>query len=210
MYNVLIVEDDPMARQLLELLVKSSDSYRHVQSIESASLAEFCCRTGCIDLILMDVCTAMNASGLEAAERIKVKFPAIKIIIITSMPEYSFLDRAHAAGVDSFWYKGNTASEILTVMDRTMAGEHIYPDSTPPLTLGYAHSKDFSARELDVLRQLVAGESDADIAENLHITISTVKFHIQNLKAKTGFRNRTELAVQARESGLIINSKPTI
>ena len=205
MYHVLIVEDDPMARQLLEIYLDSSDRYHRVRSIEIASLAEFCCHTSSIDLILMDVCTAMNTSGLDAAERIKAKFPDIKIIIITSQPECSFLDRAHAAGVDSCWYKNSPASEILDIMDRTMAGEHIYPESSPSLILGETSSEAFSARELEVLRELVAGKSDAEIAEKLYIAISTVKFHVQSLKSKTGFRNRTELAVGARESGLIIN-----
>ena len=98
MIHVLIVEDDPMARQLLEIYVNKSENYTLVQSVESATLAEFCCRTNQIDLILMDVCTAMNASGLEAAERIKQQLPGIKIIIITSQPECTFIDRARAIG----------------------------------------------------------------------------------------------------------------
>ena len=89
MINVLIVEDDPMARQLLEIYINASEKYNHIQSAESAALAEFCCRTNKVDVILMDVCTAMNASGLDAAEKIKKSFPDTKIIIITSQPECS-------------------------------------------------------------------------------------------------------------------------
>ena len=62
-------------------------------------------------------------------------------------------------------------------------------------------------RELEVLRELVAGESDAAIAEKLFMSLRTVKSHIQSMREKTGFRNRTELAVRARESGLVINNK---
>jgi CheY-like chemotaxis protein len=136
--QVLIVEDDPMARQLLEIYVEKSGAYSLAQSVESAAFAELCCRARQIDLILMDVCTAMNVSGLEAAEKIKSRFPDTKIIIITSHPECSFLDRARAAGVESFWYKTASAEEILTVMDKTMAGERIYPDNTPSLKLHLA------------------------------------------------------------------------
>lgn len=71
MLNVLIVEDDPMARKLLEIYIKNSENYNHVQSLESAALAEFCCRTNKINVILMDVCTAMDASGLDATEKLK-------------------------------------------------------------------------------------------------------------------------------------------
>lgn len=207
MTNVLIVEDDPMARHLLEIYIANSDKYNHVQSVESAALAEFCCRTNKVDVILMDVCTAMNASGLDAAEKIKKSFPHIKVIIITSQPECSFIDRANAVGVDSFWYKNSDADEILSVIDRTMSGERVYPDSSPSLKLGDIFSEELTDRELEVLRELVAGESDAAIAEKLFMSLRTVKGHIQSMREKTGFRNRTELAVRARESGLIINSK---
>ena len=207
MIRVLIVEDDPMARQLLEIYVEKSGSYTLAQSVESAAFAELCCRAQQVDLILMDVCTALNASDLEAAEKIKQEFPYIKIIIITSQPECSFLDRAQAAGVDSFWYKSGTAEDLVAVMDRTMAGEQVYPDSTPPLQLGDVTSDRLSDRELEVLRELVAGEPDAAISEKLHMSLRTVKAHIQSMRDKTGFRNRTELAVRAREIGLVINDK---
>ena len=203
----MIVEDDPMAQKLLEIFVSENSGYQVAHIIESAAMAEFYCMTHQIDLILMDVCTAMNVSGLEAAEKIKSRFPNIKIIIITSQPECSFIDRARAAGVESFWYKTASAEEILTVMDRTMAGERIYPDNPPSLKLGVADSDKFSDRELEVLRLVVAGETDAAIAEKLFMSVRTVKQHIQTMRDKTGFRNRTELAVRARESGLVINDK---
>ena len=209
MIQVLLVEDDPMARQLLEIYVNKSETYDLAGSVESALFAEVFCRTHPVDVILMDVCTAMNANGIDAARDIKKHLPKIKIIIITSQPECSFIDRAREAGVDSFWYKSATAEEIITVMDRTLAGECIYPDSTPVLKLGDAISERFSERELEVLRLVVAGETDAAIAEKLFISVTTVKTHIQNMKNRTGFRNRTELAVKARESGLVIyDQKP--
>lgn len=209
MIKVMIVEDDPMAQKLLEIFVGETGRYEVAYAIESAAMAEFYCMTNPIDLVLMDVCTAMNASGLEAAEKIKSRFPQIKIVIITSQPECSFIDRACSAGVESFWYKTASAEEILTVMDRTMAGEHIYPDNTPTLKLGEAFSGNFTERELQVLRLVVAGEPDAAIAETLFMSIRTVKQHIQTMREKTGFRNRTELAVRARESGLVIIDKST-
>ncbi len=207
MVNVMIVEDDPMAQKLLEIFVSGNTDYHVAHTIESAAMAGFYCMTHPIDLILMDVCTAMNVSGLEAAEKIKARFPHIKIIIITSQPECSFIDRARSVGVESFWYKTASAEEILTVMDRTMAGESIYPDSTPSLKLGNILSENFTDRELDVLRLVVAGETDAAIAEKLFLSLRTVKQHIQSMRDKTGFRNRTELAVRARESGLVINNQ---
>ena len=210
MIRVLLVEDDPMARQLLEIYVDNSEKYELASSVESALFAEVFCRTHPVDVILMDVCTAMNANGIDAARDIKKHLPKIKIIVITSQPECSYIDRARDAGVDSFWYKSSTAEEIITLMDRTIAGENVYPDNTPQLKLGDTWSERFSERELEVLRLVVAGETDAAIAEKLFISVATVKTHVQNMKNRTGFRNRTELAVRARESGLVIfDQKPT-
>lgn len=205
MTKVLIVEDDPMARKLLEIFVSESERYTVAHAIDSASMAELYCIKHDIDLILMDVCTAMNANGLDAAAKIKSSFPEIKIIIITSQPECSFIDRARMIGVDSFWYKESTAEKVISVMDRTMNGESVYPDTTPMLQLGNALSVDFTDKELEVLRELTGGEPDAVIADKLHMSLRTVKAHIQNMRDKTGFRNRTELAVRARECGLVIN-----
>ena len=207
MVRVLIVEDDPMARQLLEIYIEKSVKYKLVASIDNAMFAEAYSHTNLVDVILMDVCTAMNANGIDAAADIKKHLPRVKIVIITSHPECSFIERARRAGVDSFWYKNSDAEEILSVMDRTLLGESIYPDTAPTLTLGYAGSDEFSERELDVLRLVVAGETDSAIAEKLYISVATVKTHIQNMKNRTGFRNRTELAVKARESGLIIGAQ---
>lgn len=205
MTNVMIVEDDPMASKLLEIFVKESDRYTVTHTIDNASMAEMYCFKNPIDLILMDVCTAMNANGLDAAAKIKKSFPHIKVIIMTSQPECSFIDRARSIGVDSFWYKESTAEKVIEVMDRTMNGESVYPDTTPTLQLGSAKSSEFSAKELEVLRELISGESDAVIADKLHMSLRTVKAHIQTMRDKTGFRNRTELAVRARECGLVIN-----
>ncbi len=209
MINVLIVEDDPMARKLLEIYINDSEEYKLSQSIESAAMAELYCRRNPIGLILMDVCTAMDANGLDAAAKIKKSCPHIKIIIVTSQPEFSFIERARKAGVESFWYKSASAEEIIEVMNRTMAGDSVYPDTTPSLRLGEALNVDFTEKELLVLRLVVDGEADADIAEKLGMSVRTVKAHIQNMRDKTGFRNRTELAVRVRESGLVINDHKT-
>lgn len=203
-FKVLLVEDDPLARQLLEMFIDKSENYQLETSIVSAAMAEMYLLKYNIDLVLMDVCTAMNANGIDAAEKIKKNYPEIKIVIITSQPEYSYLSRAREVGVDSFWYKTVIADEFVTLLDRTMAGEHIFPDTTPTLEIGKALSVDFTDRELEVLRLIVAGERDTDIADQLCISLRTVKAHVQNMKDKTGLRNRTELAVRARDAGLVI------
>ncbi|MGN1421698.1 MAG: response regulator [Eubacterium sp.] len=204
MTNVLIVEDDSMARTLFEMFVKNNDNYKLTASIESASMAELYCVRNSVDLILMDVCTGFGSSGLEAAAKIKKAFPHIKIIIVTSQPECDFITRAKEAGVDSFWYKEPYEEVIIEIMNRTMAGESVYPDSTPQLKLGEAFSTEFTKTELEVLRELTSGDTDEEIANRLYLSTWTVRKYIKTMLEKTGFKSRTQLAVAARESGLVI------
>lgn len=203
-YKVLIVEDQEMPRQLFEIFVNSDPGFTHVASISNASLAVDFCSRGGVDLILMDVMTELGSSGLDAAEEIKNKYPKVKIVIVTSMPEASWLKRAKEIGVDSFWYKEAQKEPILAVMERTMAGEHIYPDRTPTVKIGYASNHDFTDRELEILRELISGDSNSEIGQRLGIGASTVKYHVQNMLEKTGMHTRTELAAVARSLGIAI------
>ena len=203
-YRVLIVEDQEMPRQLFEIFVKSDPRYTLVASISNAELAIDFCSHGEIDLILMDVMTELGNSGLDAAESIKKAYPHVKIIIVTSMPESSWLERARRIGADSFWYKEAQKEPILTVMERTMAGERIWPDEVPAVQIGNASNRDFSERELDILRELITGDSNAEIGQRLGIAASTVKYHVQNMLEKTGMHTRTELAAVARSLGIAI------
>ena len=203
-YKVLVVDDDPFARQLLGMFISQSENYELAGTLISAALAEASVANRKVDLILMDVCTAMNANGIDAAEAIKKKYPEIKIIVITSQPEYSYITRARAVGVDSFWYKTVVQEEFLTLLDRTMAGERIFPDTTPTLNIGTALSVEFTESELKVLRLVVAGERDQDIAEELGVSINTVRTHLRVMMDKTGIRSRTALAVRVRDAGFVI------
>ena len=204
-YRVLIVEDDPMAQQLFTMFVEQSEEFELLAAIDNADLADLYCENRKVDMILMDVRTSMHANGLDAAERIKKKHPEIKIIIVTSMPEISYLQRAKEIGADGMWYKEVRSEPFLSLMHRTMMGEKIFPDSTPVVTLGNAKSTDFTDRELEVLRELVTGATNLAIAGKLYLSERTVKAHIQSMLEKTGYGNRTELAVRAMESGIVIN-----
>ena len=206
-YNVLIVEDQAMPRELFEIYIRSSNNFNLVLSVANASAALSVCKNNKVDLILMDVMTELGSSGLDAAEEIKREYPRIKVIIVTSMPEYSWLERARKIGVDSFWYKDGQKDTILEVMERTMAGESIYPDETPLVHIGNTTNHEFTERELDILKELTTGDTNAAIAERLHVSVATVKSHIQHLMEKTGFKTRTELVSEARSRGIVIKNK---
>lgn len=203
-YKVLIVDDQIMSRQLFESFVAASDRYELAASVETAKFADAYCAGGKVDLVIMDVVMNDGSNGLNTAARIKASYPKTKIIVVTSMPDGAFLKRAKEIGVDSFWYKEVQEKPMLEVMDRTMAGEHIFPDSPPVTTLGLAKSTEFTERELDVLRLLAEGLTDKEIADRLVLSVTTVRYHINNLIEKTGASSRTELAVNAVRSGIAI------
>ncbi len=203
-YKTLIVEDQMMPRQLFEIFVKNSEDFTHVASLSDASLALAYCQNLPVDLVLMDVYTARNSSGLLAARDIKASLPNIKIIIVTSLAEYSWIERAKKYGVDSFWYKEANEENIIEVMKKTMKGEHIYPSMTPVIKLGNVTNHDLTTRELEILKEMLTGDSNAEIAKRLCISAGTVKRHIENMISKTGLHSRTELAAEAGRLGIVI------
>lgn len=202
--SVMIVDDQAVSRQLFELYVKSSDRYELTFSVQSAGVADVYLLKSKVDLIIMDILMKDGSDGLETSVRIKRDFPDIKIIAVTSMPEGSWLQKARETGIDSFWYKETDNITLLDIMDRTMNGEHIYPDAPPSVKVGNAVSTSFSERELDVLRVITTGASNAEVAAKLGISENTVKTYVRSMLEKTGYRSRTELAIKARVLGFAL------
>ncbi|MBR6920700.1 MAG: response regulator transcription factor [Clostridia bacterium] len=202
--RVMIVDDQAMSRHLFELYIQNSEKYELAFSLSSASVAEVYFLKHSVDLILMDILMNDGSNGLDAAKRIKERYPAVKVIAVTSMPEHSWIERAKKIGVDSFWYKEAEQETILDVMDRTMAGESVYPDSPPAVMLGLAKSSEFTERELEVLRIITTGATNGAVAEELGISENTVKAHVRSMLEKTGYQSRTELAIKARVIGITI------
>ena len=79
--------------------------------------------------------------------------------------------------MDSFWYKEAEQETILDVMDRTMAGESVYPDSPPAVMLGLAKSSEFTERELEVLRIITTGATNGAVAEELAVPLRHAEAH---------------------------------
>lgn len=205
--RVMIVDDQFVARKLFEFYLQDNNQYEVVCTAESAAYAEAFVMREAIDLIVMDILMSDDSNGLSAAAKIKQLRPDIKIVAVTSMPEASWLERARKIGIESFWYKEGAKDTILDVIERTMRGESVYPDQTPPVQLGLANSMEFTEREIEVLRVMTSGITNSAIADKLGITENTVKQHIRHMMEKTGCKSRTELAIEARVSGLVIPIK---
>lgn len=203
--NVLIVDDQRSSQEIMTAAIERGiDRYCLFQAITNASFAELCCMTGQVDLILMDVYTEHRENGIEAAAKIKQYFPHIKIIIVTGLPEESFIRRARAAGCESFWYKDISEEDLLEVMDCTMAGESIYPENTPVIMIGNAKSNTFTPRELEVLREKVSGRPYQEISERLAIKKTTLEWHTNNILTKTGYSNIIQITSTILEQRFIL------
>lgn len=206
-YKVLVVEDQAMPRQLFEHFIETSSHFTLAGSIASAAFTEVYCLSRPINLILMDVITEGGENGLDEAEKIKKKFPKIKIIIVTSMPECSYIERAKKIGIEGFWYKETNEQPIIELMEKVMSGQIIYPTASHIVKIGLTDSSKFTKKELEVLRYVTGGFSNIEISERLNVSPGVIKNHIADMLQKTGFRSRTQLTVKARESGIVILNK---
>ena len=204
MTNVLIVDDSRVARSYMQSVVNDSPDYNLVGVLSSTDMADIACRRNAVDMVLMDVCIDNTEAGINAAAALRRMFPKLKMIIVTSMVENSYIDRAREAGADSFWYKDISPEELIDVMNATMQGRHIWPDDTPTVKLGISTSKELTDAQLKVLRLVCEGLQNAEIAQKLNISVRTVKWHISQILEETGFSNKTQLAVAVTGKRLII------
>lgn len=204
MINVLIVDDSRIARKMMEYEIEGMSGYNILTFIEDAQNAMPICMKCQVDLILMDVCTAGDSSGLLAADEIKKRFPQIKIIITTSMPEYTFIEKAKQAGCESFWYKDYGNVSLKDVIEKTMAGENVYPDKTPDVDIYGVPISKFTPAQLRVLRELAMGLSQEEVAKKLCLSRSVIKGHISHMCDKTNTSKTLQLVTEAIEKRVIL------
>ena len=205
--KVLVVDDQYVARSFFELHVQMSKNYELVSSVANAEQAVAYCMEHPVDLVIMDVMMKYGLDGLTCAKTIKNNNRKIRIILTTSTAEAKWIEKAKSAGIESFWFKEYSDIPLTEVMDRTMQGESVYPGDLPNPGFGDTVKVDLSERELEVLRELTRNRTNDEIAEILHISTFTVKRHIQNMLAKTGYKNRIDLAVNAKTLGLVVHEE---
>ena len=203
-YKIMIVDDQFVSRELFKLYIEQSGEYEVLYCIDTAMFADTYALKAPLDLVIMDILMNDGSNGLDAAKKIKKLKPDLKIIAVTSMPEVSWMERARKIGIESFWYKDVSEETLTEIVKRTLKGESIYPDNTPVVKLGMAKSSEFTPREIEVLRLLTTGAGNDEIADKLDISQNTVKTHIKHLLEKTGFETRTQLAIQSRVTGFVI------
>ncbi len=201
MIRVLIVDDHRALRDSLSKLFESKADYQLVGQLSNASRADEFCQSQHIDLVIMDVCTEAGSSGLDAAQQIRQRDSAIKIIIMSGFNEITYTERAKQIGVNAFVYKSKSLAFFEETIDAVMAGRHYFPE---PKKIAFPEgSAPLTAREMEILKLLCKHKKRREIAKELFISEMTVKRHISNMLVKTGFSDSVELAFYMISNGWI-------
>ncbi len=205
-YKVIVVDDEMISRGYMEMFIKPSVNYEVVASLPFAKDAiKWCSEHGRPDVIIMDVMMSKGEDGLTAAEKLKAKYPDTKIIIATSMADADWIEKAREAGIESFWFKTYSEMSLLEVMDRTMSGELVYPESAPDVNLGRLPASKLTKQQRSILRLLTEGLSNKEIGERIFLSSNTVKDYLDDLMAKSDIHSRTALAAQASRLGIAVS-----
>lgn len=208
MYNVLIVDDERNIQSAYIHDIKENLSgYEVLGTLSSAEDAFVFCDVKKVDLILMDINTKGDQNGIEATLKLKEKFPNTKIIITTSYIDIRMFALAESAGAESFWLKDFSKISLSEVIQRTMNGEHIYPEKIPDIQIGNANLSEFTPTELRVLYLLLQYVSVKKIASHMNVQESTIKSHILHMCQKVGCDNKAELAIWAVSAKVYIPNK---
>ena len=199
MIKILIVDDQTILQESLEYIISEQSDMEVVGKTDDASLAPDLCRRLKPNLILMDVVTKNDSSGIAWSVKIIQEFPTIKIIIMTSMPDITFIDAARKAGVHSFVYKHMGKEHFYYAIRNTMAGHGIYPG--PSDTASFANR--FTETEIAVLRLVCQGKTREETARELRLSDTAIGRHITSILDKSGFDSISKLAIYAVGRGLI-------
>lgn len=205
MINVLLVDEDSISYNLYKYYLDKNDKINCLTLSDNSEKVMDFCKNNVVDVLIMDIDVSLIDEDIFLfVKKIKGMLINIKIILMTKYPEVSYIESAKKSGADSFWYKTGEEEEFVKIFEYTISGKNIFPENTKVVKIGNVFSDKFSDKELEVLRELITGKTDAGISEQLHMSLRSVKGYVQSMKKKTGFKNRTELAVQARVIGLVI------
>ncbi len=207
--RVLIVEDDPMMQLGLEQALSAQPNLNVVGHAEDGYIAVQAALELQPDLIVMDI-GLPRQDGIAATQKIKQSLPNVRVVMLTSYTAESEVVAAFSSGADAYCVKGAKIDRLLTAIATAQdGGAYIDPQvahrvlqylkpPAPPNSFG-----ELSPRELDVLKLLVEGYSNAEIGEALFLSPNTVKTHVRGIMNKLAVSDRVQAAVTALRSGLV-------
>lgn len=211
MLNVLIVDNQALARDGLELIVGASNDIIVIGTAENGADAIDKIDALHPDLVLMDLkMPVMN--GVQATRRIRERFPEVKVLVLTTYDADEWVVDAIRAGASGYLLKDSPRDEIVDAIRKTAAGENTTSPQITEKLYRYVQrgtptdstiADKLSKRERDILSHLANGLSNADIAERIHLAEGTVRNYVSNIFAKLDVSDRTQAAAIAWRHGLV-------
>ena len=204
--RVMIVDDHAVVRSGLAAFFAAFPDLELVAEAENGREALVRCQLLNPDVVLMDLLMPVM-DGVAAIHQIKEKCPGVKIIALTSFQEEDLVQGALRAGANGYLMKNVTARELAAAIRSAYGGKMtLSPEAAQILveaSLLSQASEPLTDREREVLKLMVDGLNNAQIAGQLVISISTVKYHIGNILAKLGVENRVAAVAAAVQKKLI-------
>ncbi|MBM6402219.1 response regulator transcription factor [Phycicoccus sonneratiae] len=199
MTTLLVVEDQVMLREALAALLDLEPDLDVVGQVGRGDEVLAAVAECSPDVVLLDI-ELPGLSGLDVAERLREAAPGTVVVVVTTFGRPGYLRRALDAGVRGFVVKDGPVEGLADAVRRVTAGELVIDPALAADALA-AGPNLLTAREQDVLRAGEGGATVADIAGALHLSEQTVRNYLSAAIGKTGTRNRTEAAAEARDRG---------
>ncbi len=210
--RVLIVDDHTMIRSGLRLFLMAFEDLKLVGEAANGEDAIQLCAREKPDVVLMDLVMPVM-DGVRATREIRSHFSKTQVVGLTSFFESDLIQEMLDAGAISFLMKNVSAAELANAIRNAREGKSIISaDINNILKSNQPSSKmmkqkdryNLSAREREVLACVIAGLSNADIAQELVISLSTVKYHVSSILTKLNASNRAEAVSTALREGLVV------
>ncbi len=212
--RVLVVDDDPLVRAALTVMLTSADDIALVGEAGDGEQAEHAIAEQATDVVLMDI-RMPNVDGLLATERIRGRADAPHVIVLTTFDADDHVLRALRAGASGFLLKDTPPPEILRAIRLVAAGEPMLSPAVtrrliahvmdPQATARRARASDLLARltprEREVAVAIAGGKSNAEIGTELFMSVGTVKAHVTQVLMKLELNNRVQIALLAHDGG---------
>lgn len=209
--TVMIVDDHEMVRKGAKGYLDAQPEIVVVAEAESGREAIRLAREYVPDVVLMDL-VMPGMDGVEATRKVKDISPRTQIIILTSFHEDEHIFPALKAGAISYLLKDVKAKELVEAIQRASKGEAtLHPRVAARLIRQFSHGEpdrgtlftELTEREVEVLTLIARGFTNQKIAEDLIISIGTVKGHVSNILSKLHLADRTQAAVYAWQEGIV-------
>jgi DNA-binding NarL/FixJ family response regulator len=200
--RVLIVDDHFVVRMGLASSINMETDMSAVAEASTAAQAIKFYRKHEPDIVLMDL-RLPDMTGIDATIALCKEFPTAKIIVVSTYEGDEDVYRALQAGARSYLSKNVSREELLRTIRAVHAGEHYLPAPMAARLAERMHRPELSTRELEVLKLIVKGMPNKEIASVLEITEFTVKLHVGNVLTKLNVVDRTQASTAAIQRGIV-------